>query len=432
MKPRNIILYLFVCFGLIHLNGQTPGNINYQAAIKKVDGKPLVNEIVTGSYKFIVGDQQFERPLSGSTDDFGVLNLQFGGEELKQLKWSEGNARLIVNYIEPLSYNDTLLLTAVPYAMFAESSGSSIPGPPPSHEWDGTRLRFENPDGSFGPFIDLQGPQGNSVKVVGSVPTVEDLPQGNQNQIGDLIFIESSGDGYVWNGEKWINVGRIQGPQGERGQKGDKGDIPDHIWSGSSLSFERPNGTFGEFVNLKGDKGDPGLSGLAPEHQWMTSRLRFRNPDGTWGEWNDLKGEQGTPGLAPEHEWNQTGLRFRNPDGTWGALTNLQGPSGPEGEKGDKPQHQWNGTSVRFENPDGTFGPFIDLQGPQGNSVTVVGSVPSASDLPSGVDNNVGDMIIVADTGDGYVWTGEQWINVGQVQGPPGQQGSARASRPSS
>ena len=33
-------------------------------------------------------------------------------------------------------------------------------GLPPRHQWQGSKLRFENPDGSYGRFVDLRGPQG--------------------------------------------------------------------------------------------------------------------------------------------------------------------------------------------------------------------------------------------------------------------------------
>ncbi len=423
-------LLLLVFIGLLSVSvaliGQVPGSINYQAALRQADGKPIAKETYQCSFEFIVGGEKYTQTLQGVTDDFGVLNLQLGGGHLANLDWSGGNATILAEFVGPTTFNDTVLLAAVPYALYAETSGSSIPGPAPAHEWDGSRLRFEKPDGTFGEYRDLQGPQGNSVNVVGSVPTPGELPDGQSNEIGDLIFVESNGDGYVWNGENWINLGRIQGPkgeQGDRGQQGPKGDKPAHQWSGTSLTFENPDGTFGQFVDLKGDKGDDGEVGQAPEHQWMSSQLRFMNPNGSWGEWINLKGEQGEVGPSPEHQWNQSALRFRNPDGSWGAYTNLLGPEGPEGEKGDKPEHQWSGTSVRFENPDGTFGPYIDLKGPQGNSVTVVGSVATVEDLPDGSNSEIGDMIIVAETGEGYVWTGTDWVNVGQVQGPQGEVG---------
>ena len=43
------------------------------------------------------------------------------------------------------------------------------PGPPPQHEWHGTQLRFENSDGTWGPYVDLQGPAGQGKTYVGAV-----------------------------------------------------------------------------------------------------------------------------------------------------------------------------------------------------------------------------------------------------------------------
>ncbi|MDY0215376.1 MAG: hypothetical protein RBS19_00330, partial [Bacteroidales bacterium] len=43
--------------------------------------------------------------------------------------------------------------------------------------------------------------------------------------------------------------------------KGAKGDKPAHSWSGTSLRFENPNGSYGSYVNLRGPQGIPGPSG---------------------------------------------------------------------------------------------------------------------------------------------------------------------------
>lgn len=37
---------------------------------------------------------------------------------------------------------------------------------------------------------------------------------------------------------------------------GAKGDTPNHGWSGTQLRFEKPNGSWGSYVNLKGPAGD--------------------------------------------------------------------------------------------------------------------------------------------------------------------------------
>lgn len=46
-----------------------------------------------------------------------------------------------------------------------------------------------------------------------------------------------------------------EGLPGERGPKGDRGPIPEHEWDGSKLRFKKPNGQWGEWVNLRGKPG---------------------------------------------------------------------------------------------------------------------------------------------------------------------------------
>ena len=36
------------------------------------------------------------------------------------------------------------------------------PGPAPEHRWQGTALQFEEPDGGWGPLVDLKGPKGDA------------------------------------------------------------------------------------------------------------------------------------------------------------------------------------------------------------------------------------------------------------------------------
>ena len=67
-------------------------------------------------------------------------------------------------------------------------------GSTPAHRWNGTKLQFDNPDGTAGEFVDLQGPQG---------------VQGEQGPIGPQG--EPGPEGPT-------------GPTGPQGPKGDKGD----------------------------------------------------------------------------------------------------------------------------------------------------------------------------------------------------------------
>lgn len=47
-----------------------------------------------------------------------------------------------------------------PQGLQGEKGKQGKVGPAPEHEWNGTKIRFQNPDGSWGPFVDLKGPKG--------------------------------------------------------------------------------------------------------------------------------------------------------------------------------------------------------------------------------------------------------------------------------
>jgi len=49
--------------------------------------------------------------------------------------------------------------------------------------------------------------------------------------------------------------------KGEPGPRGPKGDKPDHEWKGTQLRFEKPDGGWGEFIDLRGPKGSRGDRG---------------------------------------------------------------------------------------------------------------------------------------------------------------------------
>jgi len=41
---------------------------------------------------------------------------------------------------------------------------------------------------------------------------------------------------------------------------------------------------------VQGEQGEQGETGAPPEHEWSGTSVRFKNPDGTWGDFVDLKG----------------------------------------------------------------------------------------------------------------------------------------------
>ncbi len=64
-------------------------------------------------------------------------------------------------------------------------------------------------------------------------PTIAQDPLPHDD--GDM-WIDSDGDGWVWNGTAWINVGSIQGPPGPTGPQGPpgaNGTGADEVWIGT-------------------------------------------------------------------------------------------------------------------------------------------------------------------------------------------------------
>jgi hypothetical protein len=80
------------------------------------------------------------------------------------------------------------------------------------------------PQGLVGPLgpTGVEGPQGTSVTVVGSVATIGDLPV--SATVNDAYVVNATGELYVWDGAAWNNIGLVQGPTGPTGSVGATGD----------------------------------------------------------------------------------------------------------------------------------------------------------------------------------------------------------------
>ena len=128
-------------------------------------------------------------------------------------------------------------------------------------------------------------------------------------------------------------------------------------------------------------------------------------PTGATGPVSLITGPTG-PGYGPTGATGPTGpLGFQGLQGPLG----LPGPIGPTGVSGT------TGTT-------GSTGPT----GVPGQSVVIVGSVSTYTDLPgypSSYEGATGNGYIASDTGNLWVWTGSAWTNVGLLQGPTGVTG---------
>lgn len=132
-------------------------------------------------------------------------------------------------------------------------------------------------------------------------------------------------------------------------------------------------------ASLKGEKGDKG----AVDFEELTDE-----------EIAILKGD---PGVSCTHAWNGTVLEVTSASGTSSA--DLKGEKGDKGDKGD---------SIKGE------------KGDPGTGVTILGSYNTEAELKAAHSSGKeGDSYLVS--GNLYVWVGNEWSNVGNIQGPVGK-----------
>ena len=112
----------------------------------------------------------------------------------------------------------------------------------------------------------------------------------------------------------------------------------------------------------------------------------------------------------------------------------LVGPTGPQGNAGVAGATGAPGTNGA-NGANGTAG-TQGVAGADGTSITILGEVADCTGLPNAGANTNGDLYILdADdaacsygaglAGDGYVWDGTTWLNIGPLRGPQGAQGVA-------
>ena len=115
--------------------------------------------------------------------------------------------------------------------------------------------------------------------------------------------------------------------------------------------------------------------------------------------------------------------------GSTGA-TGVTGATGPAGRDGTDGVNGTTGATgyigstgatgvTGYQGSTGATGP----KGSDGRSVNIVGSVANSASLPNPYTGNLGDGFLTEDLKELWVWDGAQFINVGNIVGPPGSTG---------
>jgi uncharacterized protein (TIGR02145 family) len=218
---------LLVLFLTIKSFAQSPQKFSYQTVLRNSGGQLLANQQIAIKISILQGSETgivvFSERHTPNTNANGLASLQIGGGTVlngnfANINWAQG-PYFISTETDPNGGNNysiisTQQLLSVPYALYAETSGSSIPGP----------------QGPAGP----QGPQGEQGLTGSQGPiglTGAQGPQGEQGPAGPQGPIGQTG---------------VTGPQGQTGATGAQG----------------PTGLTGP-VGATGSQGPIGLIGAA-------------------------------------------------------------------------------------------------------------------------------------------------------------------------
>ena len=169
-----------------------------------------------------------------------------------------------------------------------------VTGAKPSHAWDGTKLQFENPDGSMGNKVDLKGLKGDT---------------------GDVWKPTVNASGVIsWTKDSSATAPTERNITGPQGLKGDTGDTWKPTVSPSGdLSWAKNSGaTAPTTQNIKGPPGD--IDNLTAAH--IKTALGYTPADvNNMPEINVFTDEK--DGLVPKPSGTGETGKYLKGDGTW-------------------------------------------------------------------------------------------------------------------
>ena len=302
------------------VNAQAPEKMSYQAVVR--DGSnDLVTEAQVGMKISILqgtasGTAVYVETQTPTSNANGLVSLEIGtgvtiSGDFTTIVWANG-PYFIKTETDPTggtnyTITGTSQLLSVPYALYAQTSGSSIPGPQGPQGIQGEQGPI-GPTGATGP-QGIQGPPGNDgVDGLNGTDGVD-----GQDGVGIASTVDNSDGTFTINytdGSSFTTAD-LTGPQGAQGIQGEQGPIG-------------PTGATGP-QGVQGPPGNDGVDGL----------------NGTDG----ADGQDGV-GIASTVDNNDGTFTINYTDGSSFTTADLTGPQGiasPGENPGD--MLYWNGTA---------------------------------------------------------------------------------------
>lgn len=217
---KKLLLLLLILFVQVTF-GQSPQSFKYQAVVRDAAGGLAVNKIISIKSSILLGSTSgssvYTETQTLSTNDFGVVSLNIGAGNVvsgnfSAISWGAGTyfvkTELDINGGSTYVFMGTSQMLSVPYALYAEKTGSSVSDfdTSPTNEIQtlsvtGNSLSISGantitlpPDADSNPVNEIQNLQivgdslkisnGNAVKISGSI----DLDASPLNEIQTLSY----------------------------------------------------------------------------------------------------------------------------------------------------------------------------------------------------------------------------------------------------
>lgn len=235
---KRTIIFIAALLLTLTIQAQSPQAMSYQALLRNSEDGLLINTSVGTRISLVQGEVNgttvYTEYHIAMTNANGLLTLQIGLgtgiDDFSTIDWSQG-PYFIKTETDPNGGTDFSItsisqLMSVPYALYAETSGSSVPGPQGAAGIQGPQglAGIQGPKGPTGPTgptgpQGIQGPQGLNGASAYELAKAQDPSigtlsewlaslQGDTDATNEIELPTAPATGAMnyWNGTQWVEV----------------------------------------------------------------------------------------------------------------------------------------------------------------------------------------------------------------------------------